>query len=186
MKIRFMSANPHKVSEVEKILELVGVQVVPVNQRIEEIQTDDVERLVHDKLIKAFEIVGRPLFVEHTGLYLEGLNGFPAGLTQIFWDKLEADRFASLVAGLDSPAVVAKTVIGFCNGRDIRMFEGQVQGRVPPNPSGSREFQWDCVFIPDGHAQTFAEMGALKNEISMRRKALDEFAAHLKSTTVNA
>ncbi|MFG7003113.1 non-canonical purine NTP pyrophosphatase, partial [Burkholderia pseudomallei] len=41
--------------------------------------------------------------------------------------------------------------------------------------------QCDCVFVPDGSTQTFAEMGAAKDDISMRRKALDLFAAHLKS-----
>ncbi|WP_268870415.1 MULTISPECIES: non-canonical purine NTP pyrophosphatase [Halopseudomonas] len=42
-------------------------------------------------------------------------------------------------------------------------------------------FQWDCVFVPNGHIQTFAEMGEAKDEISMRRKALDQFAAYLNS-----
>jgi XTP/dITP diphosphohydrolase len=35
------------------------------------------------------------------------------------------------------------------------------------------------VFIPEGSKKTFAEMGARKNEISMRKKALDQFAAFL-------
>jgi len=38
------------------------------------------------------------------------------------------------------------------------------------------------VFIPEGHTQTFAEMGELKNEISMRRLALDRFATFLKTS----
>lgn len=181
MKIRFMSGNKHKIGEVKSILAPVGVEVVPVRRKLEELQTDDVERLVRDKLTKAFELIGRPLFVEHTGLYLEGLNGLPAGLTQIFWDKLEADKFAALVEGLGNPVVVAKTVLGYCDGQQVHLFEGSVNGSVPKAPGGRRDFQWDCVFVPDGHTQTFAEMGDLKNEISMRRKALDAFAAYLVS-----
>ncbi|WP_175807613.1 non-canonical purine NTP pyrophosphatase [Burkholderia cenocepacia] len=181
MKIRFMSGNPNKVAEIQKILEPVGVEIVSVDRKIEELQTEDVDRLVRDKLIKAFELIGRPLFVEHTGLYLEGLNGLPAGLTQIFWDKLEADRFAALVEGLGNSSVIAKTVLGYCDGREIHLFEGAINGKVPKIPAGPRHFQWDCVFVPDGHAQTFAEMGDKKNEISMRRKALDAFAVYLNS-----
>lgn len=181
MKIRFMSGNPHKVREVQQILAPIGVEIVPVSRKLEELQTEDVERLVRDKLIKAFELIGRPVFVEHTGLYLNGLNGLPAGLTQIFWDKLEADRFAALVKGLGDPSVVAKTVLGYCDGRQIHVFEGAISGRVPTSPAGSRDFQWDCVFIPDGHTQTFAEMDDAKNNISMRRKALDLFAGYLSS-----
>lgn len=181
MKVRFMSGNSHKIEEVRKILAPVGVEIVPISRKIEELQTEDVNRLVKDKLTKAFGLIGRPLFVEHTGLYLEGLNGLPAGLTQIFWDKLEADRFATLVKGLGNPVVVAKTVLAYCDGQQIRLFEGSVSGQVPKTPGGPRHFQWDCVFVPDGHTQTFAEMGDLKNDISMRRKALDAFAAHLRS-----
>lgn len=166
---------------MQRILQPVGVDVVPVSKRIEELQTEDVERLVRDKLTKAFEAIGRPIFVEHTGLYLAGLNGLPAGLTQIFWDKLQAERFANLVAGLGDTAVKAKTVIGYCDGRKIHLFEGAVSGVVPYAPAGPRDFQWDCVFVPNGHTQTFAQMGIAKDEISMRRKALDEFARYLDS-----
>ncbi|MDU6390609.1 MAG: non-canonical purine NTP pyrophosphatase, partial [Pantoea sp.] len=79
MKIRFLSANEHKLTEVRKILEPVGVDVLPISRRIDEIQTENEIALVRDKLTKAFSIIGRPLFVEHTGLYLDGLNGLPAG-----------------------------------------------------------------------------------------------------------
>jgi XTP/dITP diphosphohydrolase len=181
LKIRFMSGNKHKVAEVQRILTPVGVDIVPVSKKIEELQTEDVDRLVRDKVAKAFEAIGRPLFVEHTGLYLSGLNGLPAGLTQIFWDRLEANRFADLVAGLGDAKVTAKTILGYCDGREIHIFEGAIDGTVPRTPAGPTDFQWDCVFVPDGSTQTFAQMGAAKDRISMRRKALDLFAAHLKS-----
>ncbi len=180
MKIRFISGNKHKIAEVKTILAPVGIEVVPVNKKIEELQTEDVERLVHDKLIKAFAQIGRPLFVEHTGLYLDGLNGLPAGLTQIFWDKLEADKFSALVHGLSESTVTAKTVLGYCDGKLIHLFEGSIRGTIPSIPVGPRDFQWDCVFVPHGETETFAEMGSRKNELSMRRKALDEFANFLK------
>ncbi|HDS1621894.1 TPA: non-canonical purine NTP pyrophosphatase [Stenotrophomonas maltophilia] len=181
MKIRFMSGNDHKINEVQRILGPVGVEIVPVSRKIEELQTQDVEALVRDKLIKAFQDIGRPLFVEHTGLYLRGLNGLPAGLTQIFWDRLEARRFADLVAALPDDRVIAKTMLGYCDGREMYLFEGAVEGTIPRAPAGPEDFQWDCVFIPEGHTKTFAEMGAEKDDVSMRRIALDRFAAHLRT-----
>ncbi|WP_435452582.1 non-canonical purine NTP pyrophosphatase [Variovorax sp. LT1P1] len=182
MKIRFMSGNKHKIKEVQRILSPVDVDIVPVSRKIEELQTQDVDALVRDKLIKAFHEIGRPLFVEHTGLYLRGLNDLPAGLTQIFWDRLEARRFADLVAALGDDKVIAKTVLGYCDGRQMHLFEGAIEGTVPRTPAGPEDFQWDCVFIPDGYTKTFAEMGADKDDISMRRIALNKFAAHLKTS----
>lgn len=182
MKIRFMSGNKHKIEEVQRILTPVGVDIVPVSRKIEELQTQDVHMLVRDKLIKAFQEIGRPLFVEHTGLYLGGLNNLPAGLTQIFWDRLEAKRFVDLVAGLGDDKVTAKTVLGYCDGRKMHLFEGAIEGTIPRAPAGPEDFQWDCVFIPNGSTKTFAEMGTDKDKISMRRKALDQFAAHITAT----
>ena len=172
MKLRFLSSNRHKISEVSKILGAIDVSVVPVGQKIEEIQTEDVEAIVRDKTIKAFHKLGCPLFVEHTSLHLAALNGLPAGLTQVFWDRLGADRVSALF--------VAKTRIGYCDGKKIHQFEGEVAGKITPKPEGNRDFQWDCVFIPNGEKRTFAEMGDDKNAISMRKHALDSFAEFLK------
>ena len=78
-------------------------------------------------------------------------------------------------------SVTAKTQIGYCDGREIHVFEGVIEGTVPPVPAGPPDFQWDCVFIPNGHSVTFAEMGSEKDEISMRRRALDKVAEHLEA-----
>lgn len=181
MEVRFLSSNKYKVKEVSSILDQIDVRVLPIGDKIEEIQTDDVYRLVRDKTLKAFGKIGRPIFVEHTGLHLPGLSSLPGGLTQVFWDALQADSFVSLVGGLSSRKVVAKTVIGYCDAQQIHYFDGEVSGTVSIEPLGSRDFQWDCVFVPDGYSKTFAELGEdKKNEISMRRIALDKFSKFLK------
>jgi XTP/dITP diphosphohydrolase len=179
-EVRFVSTNRFKVAEAKSILEKVGVKIIPASLKIEELQTKDTKNLVTDKLLKAYRQIGRPLFVEHTGLYLERLNGLPGGLTQIFWDTLEADRFCELFGQGPDNKVVAKTAIAHCDGRQIEFFFGEVGGTVVASPRGSRDFQWDCVFQPDGFELTFAEMGEKKNEISMRRMALDSLAKFLK------
>jgi XTP/dITP diphosphohydrolase len=179
-RIRFVTGNPHKIAESRAILASASVEVVAFERKIEELQTRDAEDLVRDKLLKAFRKVARPLFVEHTGLELAHLNGLPGGLTQIFWDTLQADRFSQLFGpSCGSNGCVARTTIAYCDGKKIHVFRGEIAGRIVDPPRGSREFQWDCVFEPEGDAQTFAEMGDRKNEISMRRHALDAFAAFL-------
>lgn len=180
MRLRFMSRNEFKIKEVKSILEASGVEIVAVDAAIDEIQTEDVEKLVKDKCIKAFQKVGRPLFVEHTGLYITALNGFPAGLTQVFWDTLKAERVAAIFGKMADTSVIAKTQIGFCDGKNVIQFEGAISGKISPEPRGNRDFQWDCVFVPDGYDKTFAELGDQKNSISMRRQALENFRAYLE------
>ena len=178
MRLRFLSGNPNKVAEATAILSAAGFELIAVETKLDEIQSADVELLVRDKCVRAFRLIGRPVFVEHTGLFIEALNGFPGGLTQIFWDTLGAERVAGLFAREDDGRAVARTRIGYCDGRCVHQFEGEVSGTLASEPRGERS-QWDCVFIPDGEVETFAEMGERKNEVSMRRKALDQFAAFL-------
>ncbi|TPG05057.1 non-canonical purine NTP pyrophosphatase [Rhodanobacter glycinis] len=62
----------------------------------------------------------------------------------------------------------------------MHYFIGEISGTIPAVPAGPPNFQWDCVFVPDGYTQTLAELGERKNDISMRRLALNEFAKFLK------
>lgn len=180
IKIRFLSGNQYKIREAQIILDGSGVEVIPVKFKLEELQTEDTLKLVKDKAIKAFQKIGRSLFVEHTGLYLNYMNGLPGGLTQIFWDNLQADKFSKLFGNSPDCSVLAKTIIGYVDGKQFYSFEGEIPGNISPEPRGNRDFQWDCVFIPNKYEQTFAEMGEKKNEISMRKIALDRFASFVK------
>jgi XTP/dITP diphosphohydrolase len=107
---------------------------VDVHLKIHEIQTEDIQDIVRDKVLKAFNAIGRPVFIEHTGLYIKSLQGFPGGLTQVFWDKLKADNFANLLGRLDETELTAKTVIAFCDSKKIHIFEGEVEGNIAPEP----------------------------------------------------
>jgi XTP/dITP diphosphohydrolase len=181
LEVRFASNTPHKVAEAAEILAPRGIVVIPVTMKIEELQTKDTKRLIHDKLLKAFERVGRPLFVEHNGIYMSEAGDLPGGLTQVFWDSLDAERFARLFGSrLSVPAhAIARCFIAYCDGKKIFDFGAEMPGQITEVPRGSRELQWDCVFQPDGESETFAEISERKGEIVMRRAALDQLADHL-------
>ncbi len=179
--IRFVSRNQHKLREASEILALANVKVRPLEVTIEELQTENTERLVKDKAMRAFKQVGRPLFVEHTGLYIKHLHDLPGGLTQIFWDRLQADRFCDFLGNTPDPRAIAKTIIGYTDAKRFFQFSGEISGRIAPKPAGPRGFQWDCAFIPEGHHQTFAQMGDRKHDISMRRIALDRLSKSLRA-----
>ena len=178
MQLFFVSKNRHKHEEARRILAPLGIEVEANHTEIHELQTLDTEALVRDKAVRAFQQIGRSLFVEHTGLYLDLLGGFPGGLTQIFWDSLQKERFASLFASNDQ-RVVARTTIGYVDGRRVHLFHGEIAGRIVSPPRVDHDFQWDCVFVPEGEDQSFSEMGDRKNEISMRRRALEALRQHL-------
>lgn len=180
MDIYFLSSNPYKIAEVKTILNSDKINIRDINKKISEIQSDDMNEIAEDKALKAFYEIGRPIFVEQTGLLLKDFANLPGGLTQIFWDSLKADNFCKYFSNTETAKVSAKTILAYCDGTKIHTFEGSIEGTIVKEPRGDRAFQWDCVFQPDGYDLTFVELGDKKNEISMRRLALERLKSFLE------
>ncbi len=180
LTIRYVSKNPDKIAEVSSLLEQQNIKIIGISAEIQELQTANLKDLVHDKAIKAFAKVGRPLIVEHTGLFLPAFGNLPGGLTQPFWDQLKANNFSTWFGRLSTNKAIAKSIIGYTDGKQVHYFIGKVSGRISPEPRGDKKFGWDCVFIPDGDDLTFAELGDGKHRASMRHQALTKFARFLK------
>lgn len=65
-------------------------------------------------------------------------------------------------------------------GKAAMFFDGVCEGRISFSPSGGGGFGYDPLFVPDGHSQSFAELGdAVKNGISHRSRALQKLKEYL-------
>ena len=61
-------------------------------------------------------------------------------------------------------------------------FEGVVEGQIATEKRGTAGFGYDPVFIPNGYAKSFAELGeAIKNKISHRARAVEQLKGYLSS-----
>ena len=61
------------------------------------------------------------------------------------------------------------------------LFDGACEGRISFTPSGAKGFGYDPLFVPEGLAQSFAELGEeVKNRISHRAHALEKLRAHFR------
>lgn len=182
MEIYFLSSNKHKIKEVVEILQSVNISVKAFDKKINEIQSENMVEIVTDKVIKGFKEIGRPIIVEQTGLFITDFGNLPGGLTQVFWDSLQADKFSEFFSKEGTASATAKTIVALCDGKEIRTFEGEIQGTIVSPPRGDRDFQWDCVFQPEGYDETFAELGLKKNDISMRKEALYKLKSFLEES----
>ena len=135
----------------------------------------DIDRIVTNKALDAFQRVGLPCVVEHSGLFMDALPGLPGGLGQTIWRSI-GDRMCGFLHHADSRAATARSVIGYCDGRRVTLFHGETRGQIAQRAQGERSFNWDPIFIPDGSEHTYAEMGmAAKRATSPVCKAWDAF-----------
>lgn len=163
----FVTSNDNKVREVEAIL---NMKIQKADIDLAEIQSLDVEDVVKDKAVRAYEKIKKPLFVEDTGIYIQSLNNFPGALAKWIGKSLGFGWLCKVIEG--DRRAQAKTCVCLYDGKDICVFSGAIDGEISREVRGENGFGWDKIFIPRGYDKTFAEMGTdEKNTISMRKIA---------------
>jgi len=177
--IVFITGNEGKLKEAKEIL---NVDISSEKLDLLEIQAVNLEDVIEEKLKHGYEILKKPIIVEDTGLFFNGMNGFPGALIKMLLDKVGREGIFRALQGFDDKSAVAKCAIGFTdNGKDIHVFIGEAKGKIV-EPRGESGFGWDPLFQPEGFDKTFAEMSSEeKNAISHRFKAFKKFKEFLES-----
>jgi XTP/dITP diphosphohydrolase len=169
MKITFITGNPGKAEEVSRYL---GMEIDHHSLDLEEIQSLDLDEVVKDKVVRAYEKIGNPVLVEDVSLVFHGMGKLPGPLIKWFLKELENDGLCRLVDGKDR-SCTATVCYGFHDGEKVHLFEGSMTGTIVDSPRGDNSFGWSSVFIPEGYDKTYAEMlDEERSSFAMRNIAL--------------
>jgi len=169
-EIFFTTSNKNKLHELKKIL---PIEIKSVELSLEEIQETDVQKVAEDKAKKAFELTGKTVMVEDTGIYLDCLKGFPGALGRWMEKTCGYAVLCDIVKFNKNNSVVTKTCFSFFEKDLCQSFLGETPGIISETPKGNLGFGWDLIFIPEGSEKTQAEMlPEEKNSVSCRYKAI--------------
>ncbi|SMO77150.1 RdgB/HAM1 family non-canonical purine NTP pyrophosphatase [Gracilimonas mengyeensis] len=190
-KLVIASQNPHKIEELQQLLNPMGIEVLSTQDfpELEEV-VEDKETLEGNALKKAryvAEATGLPALSDDTGLEVEALDGAPgvysaryAGEGASYQDNV--DKLLKELGGVANRAAQFRTVAALVKGEHEFTFEGVCKGEILKEERGDKGFGYDPVFKPEGYQETFAELSsAIKNEISHRGRAIQKFVEFLKS-----
>jgi XTP/dITP diphosphohydrolase len=179
-KLYFITSNKFKEEEVLRVFKDTGIELIIIDTTIQEVMHIDLEVIIKDKLLKAHSILGVPCVVEHGALHIDVLNRLPGGISKVIWDNVE-DRICNFIQKDEIRSATAKSIVGYCDGRKMFFFTGETKGKIATESKGSRKFQWDPIFIPDGSDLTYSEMKlSEKEKFSQGTKAWKELIQFLK------
>ncbi len=181
MVVRFATGNKHKVEELSHVLQTCGVKVEPVSVAKVEIQSDRLENIAATAASLAYSILGEPVAVEDAGLFVDALRGFPGPYSSYVYKTIGFDGLLRLLGDTRERGAGFVSIIAYAGPWGVRLFRGEVRGRIALEPRGRGGFGFDPVFIPEGDTRTFAEMSLEeKNRFSHRARAAREMCRWLR------
>lgn len=176
-KIYLVTGNPKKLKEWQAIVP-DHIQLDALDLDLVEIQSDDPEEIVVDKVKRAYEHVGKPVVVEDVSAGLEKLGGLPGPFVKYFMKQLGHDAFYKLAGGEGEKAMLS-CAIAYYDGNEAITVKGDIHGTIVA-PRGRDMPSFDMTFVPDGETETFAEMTPKKkNSLSHRNKAIHLFVEEM-------
>jgi XTP/dITP diphosphohydrolase len=185
------TANPHKLTELSRILaaehvdvDLAGLGEFPGAPDVAETGAT----FVANALLKARAIAtftGLPSVADDSGLCCDAMNGMP-GVLSARWAGRHGSDAANLSLVLGQLSDVPDERRGahfYCvaalvlpTGQEA-LSAGTLRGRLIREPRGNNGFGYDPIFVPDGEHRTTAEMSAAeKDAISHRGRAFRELS----------
>ncbi len=180
----FVSSNPNKAIEAERIL---GMPLLRVSIGLPEIQAADVEDVTRYKLEVARTKGYSRLVVEDVALGFDQLGNFPGPFVRWLLEAAGGTGLAVIAYALRDRSARAQCCVAYWDGSAGHVFSGECKGEILVEPRGDRTFGWDAWFQPRGSTKTFAEMSPEeKDRVSHRGDAYRKLAEHLRAESDRA
>ena len=180
------SHNKGKIEEFEKMLAPFGVKIYSAT----DLDLPDVEEtgttFVENAILKAetlVKICNKPCLADDSGLCVDVLGGRPGVYSARYAPNRDFDKAMTMLVdeikktGSNDWSAHFACVLALKEpDKEVKIFEGRVDGKIIKEKRGQNGFGFDPVFVPNGYDITFAEMtGEEKKQISHRGRAVAKF-----------
>lgn len=129
-KLVFCSGNVEKFSNARLVCEQYGIELEQAKLSIDEIQSEDGDKIIADKLDKAYAILKKPVIVSDDSWEISGLNGFPGPYMKSINHWFTPEDFLRLTLPLENRCVYLVQRLGFKNGNVSKIFTRKTKGTI--------------------------------------------------------
>lgn len=187
--ITLASNNRHKVEELSLLLgvPLRSLRDVPgARDVVEDGKTFEANAIKKAQSLADF--TRDWALADDSGLEVNALDGAPGVYSARFAGEHGNDTannalLLEKLSGVSDRRARFVCVLALCHPDQAPMiFRGECEGHIAHSPSGEGGFGYDPLFMPEGHAHSFAALGSgVKQEISHRARALRALRADEKA-----
>ena len=173
----FASSNINKYNEINNLVSVRrnSIKVTFKKMELKEIQSDSLLEVAENKVLQAFKINQKEIFVEDDGLFIEALNDFPGVYSSYVSQTIGNVGILDLLANKVNRNASFKSIIAFHDGHKFKSFTGEIKGKIPFELTNGG-WGFDSILVPENSDLTFGQMDLkTKNKISHRKAAVDKF-----------
>ncbi len=183
-KIYFVSGNENKFNEMKVMFDIQGIELELCKSDIQELQTEDVEKLIKHKANAAYKMIRRPLIVEHTSLCIQAFNNLPGLQTSYFYSRFGYQDIVDFCNYKKEFRATVESIFCYCDGTQYIIGRGKEEGKIVEIVECEKGgFAWDKIFVPNKdnkENKTYAQLGIEKNRRSMRKDAWENLKYQAK------
>ena len=186
MRMVLASKNPHKLVEIQKIVERFDIQLVLESELGVDIDVEETGTTFEENsLLKAkavMEATGLPALADDSGIAVDAMNGAPGVYSARYgfddslddWGRLQLllKNTENVPDGQRQAQFVCVITLMTPEGQMIQA-RGEVHGELLRAPAGTGGFGYDPIFYYPPLGKTLAEVAPEeKNQVSHRARAL--------------
>lgn len=145
----YVTGNASKFSAAKHFCTQKGIDIAQLVLDIDEIQSENGQKIALDKAKKAYELSGHPVIVSDHWWEITGLNGFPGAYMKSMNHWLTAKNFIDLTKPLSDKQVILREYLVYTNGDEARTFTHERYGVVLGEPRGKSNVAWEQVVMMD-------------------------------------
>lgn len=178
------SNNKGKLLEIQLIIgndiNLITLKEISIFEEIPE-PYFTFEENAKAKAKYVYDKTGIDCFAEDSGLVVPSLGGAPGVFSARYAgrhgdDRLNNEKLLLELKDSKDRSAYYQSVICCCLQGEFHYFKGKCEGSITFAAQGEGGFGYDPLFVPSGYDHTFGNLSiTIKNKISHRAKALDQF-----------
>ena len=157
-ELTFASGNDEKFHIAQAVFAAHGMTLHQAKLDIDEIQSEDGDAIVLDKVRKAYDATGQPVVVNDDTWAIPGLRGFPGPYMKSISHWFDAEDFLRLTLPLSDRRTLLIQRIAYKDSNTEKVITLEYEGQILKEIRGSYGTGWQKIItMPGDNGKSVAE-----------------------------
>ncbi|HET9174149.1 MAG TPA: non-canonical purine NTP pyrophosphatase [Candidatus Saccharimonadales bacterium] len=138
-QLYFATTNHQKIQIARTVCQGTDITIQPVSLDIDEIQGEDADTIIRDKVRRAHELLNEPVLVSDDTWNIHALKGFPGPYMKSINHWFTPEDFIRLLHGFTDRRVTLHQYLAYTDGHLTKVFCNNLEGHMLTEARGTSQ-----------------------------------------------